>query len=63
MTPTWITRLRHLILGPGKHWKKRKKPDPKRLTAQDIQLMFSGQSSDTKYYPEKNGVSREVRFW
>lgn len=54
-----IARLRHLILGPGRHHRRIKRPEPARVTPEQFRLMFSGQSADTKYYPEKNGVRRE----
>ena len=53
-----IARIRHLILGPGRHHKT-KRPKPARVTPMEFRLMFSGQSADTKYYPEKNGVRKE----
>ena len=63
MTPKLISRLRHLILGPGRHHRKPKRPEPTRITPEQFRLMFSGQGADTKYYPQKNGAGRELRFW
>lgn len=62
MKSLFFARLRHLILGPGKHRRKRK-PEPPRITPDQFSLMFSCQIGQGKYYPQKNGVSREVRFW
>lgn len=59
-----IARLRHFILGPGKHRRRSvNRPEVGRIAPLEFVLMFSGQSADTKYYPQKNGVSRELRFW
>ena len=63
MTRTWKARLRHLLLGPGKHHRRAKKPEPARITPDQFILMFSGHGADRKYYKEKNGVARELRFW
>lgn len=54
-----IARLRHLILGPGRHHRRMKRPEPARVTPMQFMLMFSGQGADRKYYPEKNGCRQE----
>lgn len=62
MTKKWISRLRHLILGPGRHHRKPIRPEPARISPEQFRLMFSGQGADTKYYPHKYGVQREYRY-
>lgn len=54
-----IARLRHLILGPGRHRRKPRHPEPMRISPTEFMLMFSGQGADRKYYPEKNGCRQE----
>lgn len=54
-----IARLRHLLLGPGRHRRRAKRPEPMRISPMEFQLMFSGQGADRKYYPEKNGCRQE----
>jgi hypothetical protein len=58
-----IARLRHLILGPGRHHRRMKRPEPERVTPEQFRLMFSGQGADRKYYPEKNGCREEYIVW
>ena len=58
-----IARIRHLILGPGRHRRKPHGPDFRHMTPMQWMLMFSGQGADTKYYPEKNGTMPEMRYW
>ena len=58
-----IARLRHLILGPGRHHRRTKRPEPMRIEPEQFRLMFSGQGADRKYYPEKNGCKREYIVW
>ncbi len=57
-----IARIRHLILGPGRH-RRTKRPEPARISPIELMLMFSGQGADAKYYPEKNGVREEYIVW
>jgi hypothetical protein len=58
-----IARLRHLILGPGRHHRRTKRPGPARVTQEQFRLMFSGQMMHRRYYPEKNGVREEYIVW
>ena len=58
-----IARLRHLLLGPGRHRRRAKRPEPMRISPMQFMLMFSGQGADRKYYPEKNGCKREYIVW
>ena len=58
MTHKFIARLRHLLLGPGRH-RRTKRPEPARVTPDQFVLMFSGQGADRKFYPEKNGCRQE----
>ena len=58
-----IARLRHLLLGPGRHRRRAKRPEPMRISPMEFRLMFSGQGADRKYYPEKNGVREEYIVW
>ena len=58
-----IARLRHLLLGPGRHHRRAKRPEPMRIEPEQFRLMFSGQGADRKYYPEKNGCKREYIVW
>jgi hypothetical protein len=60
MTHKWLSRLRHLLLGPGRHHRKR--PEPARITPEQFRLMFSGQSADAKRWPHKLGIEREYRY-
>lgn len=55
-----IARLRHLLLGPGRHHRRRaKRPEPMRISPMEFRLMFSGQMMRRRYYPEKNGCRQE----
>lgn len=63
MTKKWLARLRHLILGPGRHRRKPNRPEPSRITPEQFRLMFSGQMMHRRYYPEKNGVREEYIVW
>ncbi len=54
-----IARLRHLLLGPGRHRRRAKRPEPMRISPMEFRLMFSGQGADRKHYPEKNGCRQE----
>ena len=58
-----IARLRHLLLGPGRHRRRAKRPEPMRISPMEFMLMFSGQGADRKYYPEKNGCRQEYIVW
>lgn len=58
-----IARLRHLILGPGRHHRRMKRPEPARISPMEFRLMFSGQMMHRRYYPEKNGVREEYIVW
>ena len=58
-----LARLRHLILGPGRHHRRMKRPEPARVTPDQFRLMFSGQMMHRRYYPEKNGVREEYIVW
>lgn len=62
MSSLFFARLRHLLLGPGRH-KKTRKPEPRMVTPEQYRLLFSCQRGQGKYYPQKNGVTREVRHW
>ena len=59
MTKKWISRLRHLILGPGRHRRRAKRPEPMRISPMEFRLMLSGQMMHRRYYPEKNGCRQE----
>lgn len=59
MASMLIARLRHLLLGPGRHRRRAKRPEPMRISPMEFRLMFSGQGADRKYYPEKNGRRQE----
>ena len=58
-----MARLRHLLLGPGRHHRRTKRPEPMRISPMEFRLMFSGQGAERKYYPEKNGVREEYIVW
>jgi hypothetical protein len=58
-----IARIRHLILGPGRHHRQIKRPEPARVTPDQFRLMFSGQMMHRRYYPEANGVREEYIVW
>lgn len=59
-----IARIRHLILGPGRHFARRHPVTAKvPMRTMDFILMFSGRGADRKYYPEKNGTMPEMRYW
>ena len=58
-----IARLRHLILGPGKHHRKPHRPGPARITTEQFRLMFSGQMMNRRYYREANGCREEYIVW
>jgi hypothetical protein len=63
MTNKLLASLRFLLYKP-RHSKKRPvSPDFTRMSQMQWILMFSGQGADTKYYPQKNGAGRELRFW
>lgn len=63
MTNKLLSSLRFLLYKP-RHSKKRPvRPDFTRMSQMQWILMFSGQGADTKYYPQKNGAGRELRFW
>jgi hypothetical protein len=53
-----LARIRHLILGPGRHHKT-KRPEPARVTPEQFRLMFSGQMMRRRYYKEANGCRQE----
>ena len=59
MASMLISRLRHLILGPGRHRRRTKRPEPMRISPMEFGLMFSGQMMHRRYYPEKNGCRQE----
>ena len=59
MSTKLIARIRHLLLGPGRHRRRAKRPEPMRISPMEFRLMFSGQGADRKYYPEKNGCRQE----
>ena len=61
MSPSIIARLR-FMLSPGKHRRRRKRPEPTLITPDQFSLMFSGQGADRKYYPHRYGVQREYRY-
>ena len=44
-----MARLRHLLLGPGRH-RRTKRPEPMRISPMEFRLMFSGQMTG-RYYP------------
>ena len=58
-----IARLRHLLLGPGRHHRRTKRPEPMRISPMEFRLMFSGQMMRRRYYPEANGVREEYIVW
>ena len=57
-----IARLRWLFYSP-KHRKRKRRPEPERVTPEQFRLMFSGQMMHRRYYREKNGVRREYIVW
>ena len=59
MSTKLIARIRHLLIGPGRHHRRAKRPEPMRISPMEFRLMFSGQGADRKYYPEKNGCRQE----
>ena len=59
MASMLIARLRHLILGPGRHHRRTKRPEPARVTPEQFRLMFSGQMMRRRYYKEANGCRQE----
>ena len=63
MASMLISRLRHLILGPGRHHRRAKRPEPMRISPMEFRLMFSGQMMRRRYYPEANGVREEYIVW
>ena len=63
MASMLIARLRHLLLGPGRHRRRAKRPEPMRISPMEFRLMFSGQMMHRRYYPEKNGVREEYIVW
>ena len=58
-----MARIRHLLLGPGRHHRKPNRPEPMRISPMEFRLMFSGQMMNRRYYPEKNGVMEEYIVW
>ena len=58
-----MARLRHILLGPGRHHRRAKRPEPIRISPMEFRLMFSGQMMHRRYYPEKNGCKREYIVW
>ena len=58
-----IARLRHILLGPGRHHRRMKRPEPMRISPMEFRLMFSGQMMHRRYYPEKNGMREEYIVW
>jgi hypothetical protein len=58
-----IARIRHLILGPGRHHRRTKRPEPERVTPMQFRLMFSGQMMRRRHYPEANGCREEYIVW
>ena len=62
MASMLIARIRHLLLGPGRH-RRMKRPEPARVTPEQFRLMFSGQMMNRWHYPEKNGVREEYIIW
>ena len=63
MASMLIARLRHLLLGPGRHHRRMKRPEPMRISPMEFRLMFSGQMMHRRYYPEANGVREEYIVW
>ena len=59
MASMLIARIRHLILGPGRHRRRVKRPEPARVTPEQFRLMFSGQMMRRRYYKEANGCRQE----
>ena len=59
MASMLIARLRHLLLGPGRHHRRTKRPEPMRISPMEFRLMFSGQIMHRRHYPEKNGCRHE----
>ena len=57
-----LARLRHLLLGPGRHHKTNR-PEPARVTPEQFRLMFSGQMMHRRYYREANGCREEYIVW
>ena len=58
-----LARLRHLLLGPGRHRRRAKRPESQAVTPEQFMLMFSGQMMHRRHYPEKNGVREEYIVW
>ena len=58
-----IARLRHLLLGPGRHRRRMKRPEQMRISPMEFLLMFSGQMMHRRYYREANGVREEYIVW
>lgn len=63
MSSLFIARIRHLIIGPGRHHRKPNRPDFQRMSPMQWVLMFSGQMMHRRYYQEKNGCRREYIAW
>ena len=63
MASMLIARLRHLLLGPGRHHRRTKRPEPTRVTPEQFRLMFSGQMMHRRYYKEANGCRQEYVVW
>ena len=63
MSSLFIARIRHLLLGPGRHRRRAKRPEPMRISPMEFRLMFSGQMMRRRYYPEKNSVREEYIVW
>ena len=58
-----LARLRHLLLGPGRHRKRKKRPESQAVTPEQFRLMFSGQMMHRRYYREANGCREEYIVW
>ena len=58
-----MARLRHLLLGPGRHHRRTKRPEPMRISPMEFRLMFSGQMMRRRYYREANGCREEYIVW
>ena len=63
MTSKLKSRLRHLLLGPGRHHRRMNRPEPMRISPMEFRLMFSGQMMNRRHYPEKNGCKKEYIVW
>ena len=59
MASMLIARLRHLLLGPGRHRRRSKRPEPMRISPMEFRLMVSGQMMHRRYYREANGCRQE----